>query len=317
MIEKEMYICRNINDEDRMVSSSGGIFVLLMKAVLEKQGVIFGACFDKNWEVKHDFAENFADAKKFLRSKYVQSSMGNMYEKAKEFLENKRIVLFSGTPCQIAGLKSFLGKTYETLITIDFICHGVPSPLVWKNYLNEISNGRIIKDINFRDKSEGWNLFSLKIIFQDGTYYQKNQKEDIFIRGFLGDLYLRPCCYECKFKGIDRVSDITIADCWGIEHIDKEFFDDRGTSLVLIHSQMGRKIWRSISGKVKYKKTTMENVFTYNPNVFSSVKQPIVRDKFFQSVENPQKRIKKYIEPSIFKKILRKIKKIIKKVCRR
>ncbi len=317
MLEKEMYICWNTNNEEREKSSSGGIFVVLMKKVLEEQGVIFGACFDKNWKVKHDFAENFEDAKKFLRSKYVQSSMGNMYTKAKTFLENGRIVLFSGTPCQIAGLKRFLGKEYETLITVDFICHGVPSPLIWKNYLDEISEGKTIKDINFRDKSEGWKLFSLKVSFEDGTYYQKNQKEDTYIRGFLRDIYLRPCCYNCRFKGIDRISDITIADCWGIENIDPEFFDDRGTSFVMIHSRSGKKIWNSISSEMKYKRTNSQQIFDYNPNTLSSVKKPNARNKFFKNVKNPKKRIQKYIRISVFKRIIRKIKKISKKVCRR
>lgn len=196
----KFYACNNIEEKIRLSSSSGGAFYSLAKAVLSQNGIVFGARFDENWNVIHDCCESVSEIEQFMGSKYVQSKISDMYEKSKKYLLAGRYVLFSGTPCQIYGLKSYLGKDYENLITMDFVCHGVPSPMVWRRYIEERSNSREIKKINFRDKTDGWRRFSLCIQYSDGNEYRKNQHEDIFMKGFLQNIFLRPSCYECRFK---------------------------------------------------------------------------------------------------------------------
>ncbi|MCD7894895.1 MAG: Coenzyme F420 hydrogenase/dehydrogenase, beta subunit C-terminal domain [Erysipelotrichaceae bacterium] len=245
------YAALNLNDDIRNKSSSGGIFYEIAKYVVLNDGVVYGARYDDHWLVVHDHTENIKDISSFLGSKYVQSNMNNQYEKIKIDLMSGRLVLFSGTPCQIRGLQCFLGKEYENLITVDFICHGVPSPKVWEKYINELSNGHNITKINFRDKSKGWQHFSLRIDFSDGNYYSKTQQEDLYMRGFLQDIYLRPSCYQCRFKGIERKSDLTLADYWGINNIYPELYDDKGTSLIFIHSKKGKNIFLKISNSLK------------------------------------------------------------------
>lgn len=325
------YVCFNLNKDEREKSSSGGIFILLAKKVIEGNGVVFGARFDENWRVVHGYAENIEDVIPFLTSKYVQSSMGNMFRKAKEFLKNNRIVLFSGTPCQISGLKSYLGKEYSNLLTVDFICHGVPSPKVWEEYLKDKANGKTIRAINFRDKTEGWKKFSLKIEFEDGSIYRGTQFQDPYLKGFLKDIYLRPSCYQCLNKGIKRISDITLADFWGIEHVKPELFDDRGISAVLVHSVRGEITLRGVEGVIaktenkivsetenrKIEETineakneimivevATENIVQYNVNAVSSVKKPKERDCFFQKSDiRITKRINKYTKLKKTRKI--------------
>lgn len=255
----------------RKYSSSGGVFFLIAKCVIEEGGVVFGAKYNDNWEVEHDFAENINDVKSFLGSKYVQSSLGNAYFKVKSFLKEDRIVLFSGTPCQIYGLKAFLGGNYSNLITVDLVCHGVPSRLVWRKYLEYRSAGREIVNVNFRDKTEGWLEFSLKIHYKNGSSYRENLHKDVYMRGFLQDIYLRPACYECKFKGLERDSDITLADLWGCSEIYPKMFDDGGTSLVMVHSVKGDQVWNSIKMKMDFCEIIDEGYQKYNPNILTSV----------------------------------------------
>ncbi len=304
------YACFNLNKSEREKSSSGGVFIFLAKKVIEKNGVVFGARFDEHWKVIHDYAENMENVTAFLTSKYAQSSMRNMFCKAKGFLENNRLVLFSGTPCQIKGLKFYLGKEYHNLLTVDFICHGVPSPKVWEEYLKEKSNGKTIRAVNFRDKTEGWEKFSLKIEFEDGSVYRENKFQDLYMKGFLKDIYLRPSCYQCLDKGINRLSDITLADFWGIEHIKPEIFADRGISAVLIHSIYGEKIWEDkipsgeVASGMMIEEVEPESVIQYNLNMISSVKKPKERDYFFQKSDiKITKRIKKYTKTKKIRKI--------------
>lgn len=307
------YAAINNDIEIRNHSSSGGIFFLIAKYVIEQGGVVFGAKYNDNWEVEHGFADNVNDVKSFLGSKYVQSSLGDAYSKVKSFLKDDRIVLFSGTPCQIYGLKAFLGKKYSNLVTVDLICHGVPSRLVWRKYLEYRSAGRKIVNVNFRDKTEGWLEFSLKIDFKNGSFYRENQHEDAYMRGFLQDIYLRPACYECKFKGLERDTDITLADLWGCSEIYPEMFDNRGASLVLVQSVKGAQLWNSIKTKMNFCEIRDERYQKFNPNIMTPVALNKKRGKFYKntSIENMQKLTK---PAGIVRKLLRKSKRIAKKV---
>ncbi len=265
------YACYNVDEEVRRKSSSGGIFFALAKWTISQGGIVCGAKFDENWNVIHDYSDTMEGVISFLQSKYVQSSMQNLFSKVKLFLESGRLVLFSGTPCQIAGLKSFLGKNFKKLITVDFVCHGVPSQNTWKEYLSLRSNGRKISNIYFRDKTEGWQKFSLKIVFSDGSIYRQPQQKDLYMKGFLQDIYLRPSCYSCRFKGLQRDVDITLADLWGVWKMHSELFDDKGISLVLVHSEYGMKLWNIIMSNIVCQELTSTDYLKFNPNIMTSV----------------------------------------------
>lgn len=232
-----VYAAKNKNDGIRMQSSSGGVFTLLAEEIINAGGVVFGAKYDKNWNVVHSWTDTIEGIVDFRGSKYVQSIIGNTYSEVKTFLQENRKVLFSGTPCQIAGLKKFLRKEYENLLTVDIICHGVPSPMIWAEYLKFVTpDRRNIIQITMREKSCSWRRS--KMIIKNGEEYLYNgdSYENIYMKGFLSGLYLRPSCHSCKFKNGRSNSDITIGDCWGIEQISSEFDDDKGISLIMLHS---------------------------------------------------------------------------------
>lgn len=234
----------NKNDDVRMSSSSGGIFTLLAEQVIDEGGVVWGARFDDLWQVIFDYAETKEGLKEFRGSKYLQAKVGDSYARCKQFLDEGRKVLFSGTQCQIAGLLHYLRKPYENLLTVDFICHGVPSPFVWQRYLAEVVSigNRAVRDIQFRNKMRGWKEFSFAVEFNEDSqtlFMSTPYSKDIYMKAFLSNLILRPSCYSCPAKGGKSHSDITIADFWGIQKVHPDMDDDRGTSLVLVNTDKG------------------------------------------------------------------------------
>ncbi|MDU6198528.1 MAG: Coenzyme F420 hydrogenase/dehydrogenase, beta subunit C-terminal domain [Intestinibacter bartlettii] len=278
--------CYNKDEKIRMESSSGGIFTLISELVIQSGGVVFGAEFDENYNVRHSYVDNIQDLHKFRGSKYVQSTIGNSYYDAKQFLEQGRQVLFSGTPCQIAGLKRYLQKDYDNLICQDIVCHGVPSIYVWEHYKNFIANGRRISSVKFRDKSTGWKTYSLQIDFDDGSSYKDIGNENSYIKGFVKDFYLRPSCYECKYKTLHRESDITLADFWGIEANVPELDDNKGTSLIFINSDKGRLCFEKIGKSIVFKIINIENAVTFNPSSHKPAIMTKKRDTFYKEYRN-------------------------------
>lgn len=273
----------NSDESVRLASSSGGIFTLLAERTIDNGGVVFGAAFDENWNVKHICIDRKSELPKLRGSKYVQSIIGNCYKEAKTYLDTGKEVLFSGTPCQITGLKKFIRKDYKNLKTVDVVCHGTPSPKVWRKYLEEVSlehNIEKITDIQFRDKTEGWKNFSLSIKYKDKEGAEKTFREtlneNIFMRCFLSNLCLRPSCYACPARNGKSGSDITLADLWGAENICPESDDDKGVSLVLLRNKEF-----SLTGfekkEIEYSKAVM-----YNPSIESDVALPDKRDRFFR-----------------------------------
>ena len=273
----------NKNDDVRKNSSSGGIFYLLAEYVISRGGVVFGARFDESFQVCHGYAQDMEGVKVFMQSKYVQSSAGSVYKDAKAFLEEGRMVLFSGTPCQVSALKSFLSKDYENLITTDFICHGVPSRRIWREYIEELRDGKKIRSVNFRDKTEGWRVFSLKVEFEDGSVYRKNLDEDTFVKGFLQNLYLRPSCYECRYRGFDRPADVTLADFWGVQDVLPEFFDDKGTSIVIIRNELVESILEEYRDSLIIKEISEETLRKTNTAIEKSCTAHPKREEFFNT----------------------------------
>ena len=214
------------NDNSRIDSSSGGVFFELASYIIARDGIVFGAKFIKDWSVAHDEADTLEKASCFRGSKYAQSDTGKTFQRVSEYLKSGILVLYSGSPCQVAGLKLFLRKEYPNLITVDFICHGVPSPLIWNQYLKSFGEPlNNIRHVSFRDKKAGWKKFSLTIEFLDKTHSRTLDK-DLYLRGFLKDLYLRPSCYSCSTKSGKSGSDITLGDYWGIGNVMPEIDDD-------------------------------------------------------------------------------------------
>ena len=273
----KVYAAINKDEEVRKQSSSGGIFTALAEQVIKQGGVVFGARFDERWQVKHDYTETMEGLAAFRGSKYVQSQIGNSYQEAERFLKAGRKVLFSGTPCQIAGLRNYLRKEYDNLLTVDFICHGVPSPMVWRRYLkeevarqcdrkNSVSAHPIheedvlVEGISFRDKTMGWKKYSFaltlsttngsgdKIQFCSCSPMTKNE----YLRGFMSNVYLRPSCYSCAFKCLKSKSDITLGDFWNIRLYNKHLDDNQGLSLMLLNNSRGLCLANAIRSEVAF-----------------------------------------------------------------
>ena len=292
----KVYAAKNKNEEIRRQSSSGGIFTLLAEKVIAEGGVIFGARFNEDWNVIHSWTDTIEGIAVFRGSKYVQSTIGDTYREARDFLKQGRKVLFSGTPCQIAGLKKYLRKDYDNLLTIDVVCHGVPSPLVWRTYLKEtreqlraergigknsvplsIDELPVITGISFRDKTNGWKKYGFRLRYAASEAAKntvsasaiKEEKEvlqsfrdNIFMQGFLANLYLRPSCYACAARSGKSGSDISIADFWGVQNYYPEFDDDKGVSLILINSDKGRHFYDLLNEVYDCSIMT----FKYNPD---------------------------------------------------
>lgn len=227
----------------RQKCSSGGIFAALANYVLGKDGVVFGATFDEKWNVIMTYTET--DITPMLGSKYVQADVKNTYKECKEFLEKGKLVLYSGTPCQIYGLKGFLKKDYDNLITVDIFCHGTPSPKAWQHYLKSFN--KEIETINFRDKKNGWHDYHLTIKFKDGTAISENSHENKFMQLFLQNKILRKSCYECEHRS-HSIADISIGDAWGQ---NTKLDDNRGLSAIIVHGDKGNDILSRLNLKTE------------------------------------------------------------------
>ena len=333
-------------------SSSGGVFYALAYKIIKEGGVVFGARFNDRWEVEHAYTDSIAGIREFQTSKYVQSRIGDTYFQTETFLKNGRNVLFSGTPCQIAGLKLFLRKDYgNLLLTVDVVCHGVPSPLIWRKYLEYITSPKgllksseslsdshqsndipVITGISFRDKRLGWVKYGIAIHYaapeggkntesQSTICKDKEKKEffepfseNLYMQGFLKDLYLRPSCYECPTKYGKSHSDITLADFWGIKIHYPELYSDKGVSLVMANSEQGEDFIMSLNietAEVKY-----EDAVNGNPSIIKSAIKPQLYDYFWESYSKNKGLIitLNKMRPSILRRLINKGMRIMKEV---
>lgn len=280
----------NKDDKIRLKSSSGGIFTLLAESVINQGGVVFGARYDDEWQVTLDYTEIIEGLAAFRGSKYVQARTGETYKQCEKFLKEGRKVLFSGTPCQVAGLNHFLNKEYVNLLTVDVVCHGTPSPKVWDLYLKEVVNSvSNITKISMRDKSRGWNQFSFVMNYNKDdetiTLSVPFNKND-YMRAFLKDMILRPSCYSCASKELKSGSDITIADYWGIQSVAPEMNDDKGTGLVLINTKKGRECFEKFD--LRKRETTFEEGYRGNPAILKSAKPWYNREDFFSKLDDAE-----------------------------
>lgn len=299
------------NRDIRLTSSSGGVFTHLAEEVLKKNGVVFGVAMQKSQAVICA-VENIEEIPKLRGSKYVQSRVGNAYRQVEKYLKEGRLVLFSGTPCQIAGLYRVLKKEYMRLITVDFVCHGISSPQVLEKYLKERGNGKRISEIVFRDKTEGWNKFSMKIKWEDHTVSRASMEEDLYLQSFLKNLNLRSSCFSCKFRKIHRRSDITLGDLWGADEVVNGWTEDLGYSLILIQSKKGKELLESIKEKIVAVPVELSQVMLHNASLTTSPWDEYSRDLFFKNLKkyDLQRCISKAETNGIKKKAGRKIWKI-------
>ena len=303
----------------RQESSSGGLFTLIASHVINLGGVVFGACFDNNQKVIHTYSETLTGLQKFRGSKYVQSDIGNSFSTVKKFLTEGRIVLFSGTPCQVGGLHKFLGKEYPNLISLDFVCHGIPAPAIWQKYLAELSQKfkSPVKAVSFRDKRFGWKSYCVRLDFENGKTYLAPPALDPYMRSFLSDLTLRSSCFHCKFKGSKRISDFTLADFWGIEHVYPTFDDNQGTSLILIHNEKASLFLSKLTHNVKISEVDSDIALKLNPSALKSATTPVAYSRFADDIQNSSffQTVEKHCKIPLILKFKLKLHFIIKCFC--
>lgn len=264
-------------------SSSGAIFPVLAAEIIYRGGIVLGAAFDKNFNAIHTTAETLPELTSLCSSKYVQSRIPtDCYLQVKKALADGRWVYFSGMPCQVAALKNYLGREYETLITQDTACHSVPSPMVWTDYAAalEKQHGGKLTSFSFRNKANGWEDYHIHAAFDNGKEFQQLAAENSYQQGFLKGLYSRNSCFSCRFKGIERCSDITLADYWGVKGIQPEAYNSQGTSLILLHSDKGRALLESCKDKLQIT-VAADGAFTFNSAVLTPIQKPARYDEFW------------------------------------
>lgn len=279
--DPDCYIAFSKNKNMRKNSSSGGMFTELAKKQIEQGALVYGAGFDENFKVVHKVVSSEKHLEELRGSKYVQSRMDDKYREIKEKLDKGDFVYFSGTPCQIAGLYSYLGNRPEKLITQDFICHGVPSPLVWEKYIATFEN---VEKVEFRNKKYGWHYFALHIKSDRKNYY-KRLDEDFYLRLFLDNTILRPICYDCPVKKQGSSADITLADCWSLNHMtDKVTDTDKGLSLVIANTSKGKSCFETVkdSGDIVVIPVDAKRALNSQSALRKSASYNPRRDEFFE-----------------------------------
>lgn len=277
------------NPETRLMSTSGGLFTELATTFLQEGGYVAGAIYSETFQVEHFMTDDPADIARLRQSKYVQSDKKDIFCQVRTRLKEGANVLFVGAPCEVGGLHNFLGKSYETLTTIDYICLGSNSPKIYNRFLDmlrERYQSKIVR-VWFKNKEKGWNSFCTRVDFANGTHYLRNRRHDYFMRGYIGPrkYYTRPACTRCRYKGIPRQADITLADFWGIARINPALDEDLGTSAVLLNSEKGRTLYAAARSKIHSYDMTLEDIRKGNGALHASVRLAGDRDAFFRDLD--------------------------------
>ena len=318
-VEPKAYAAFSKDDDLRMESSSGGVFSELADEVLKLGGAVYGASYSDIFEIRHICVEKRDDLWKLRGAKYAESELGYIFVDIENRLKEGKPVLFAGTPCQTTGLKCFLKRDYENLFLVDFICHGIPSPMVWREYVKyrakHDADGELPVEINLREKSSGWSRYQYSNYFRypEGKEYREISTKSVYMKLFTEDYITRESCGNCKFKGYSRCSDITLGDFWGIWNIYSEMDDNKGTSAVLIQSEKGHKFWNQIKERIKFKEVQLEQVSRQNPSLLVSSQPKAERTVVLEKIrvegfgiELPRKQK----DLSLWKKVKRIIKRI-------
>jgi len=274
------------NDEIREFSSSGGIFLALAREFIDNGGYVVGVAYDSNMEPKYMIADTMEECKKFSGSKYVRSNIDGLLPQIKELLDNNKKVLFTGIPCHVAGLKSYIGDNNKNLYNAEILCHSNPSPKVFKKYIQYLEDKfqSIVVDFKFKNKSRGWNSPSVEIIFENNKRIVENGRYNNYNRAFQIGLIARPCCYNCEFVKENRAGDMTIGDFWGIEKTEPEWNDNRGTSLIIVNNDKGKLLLDKIVHKLVIIPKTMDEAFDKNHKWAITMKRE--RGEFFSKLDD-------------------------------
>lgn len=318
--KSKVYACWSKDLENRFKSTSGGLFTEIARNIIDNNGYVIGAAYNKENMVEHTVAHNLTQLDNLRQSKYLQSDTKDIYIEARRLLNNNSLLAFVGSPCQIAALKSFLKKDYDNLLTIEFICRGMNSPKAYKSWLSEIeqNENKKVARIWFKYKENGWKSSPrrTRIDFSDKTYKVFEGNDNKYMCGYLGpNLYIRPSCGDCKFNGIKRQADITLADFWGIE---ESLDDDKGTSLVLVNSKKGDYYFNSIKKNIIVSERNIDEIRKGNVCFDTSVIINKKSEKFLNELNdnNFTELVDKYSKIPLIKRIIKKIKVIIKAVIR-
>ena len=319
-IPSTLYAVKSSDHAIREQSSSGGFFSLLADYVLTKGGVVYGAAFDSAFNVCHIRVDNIEQLPKLRGSKYVQSRIGQTFCECKDDLKADRLVLFTGTPCQISALGNFLRKDYDNLIMVEVVCHGVPSPMIYQQYLKETVikdfQDRTITKVNFRTKIGSWKKYFFTVEYTDCgeiSEYKECVTDSLYMKGFLSDLYVRPSCFECPAKNFTSGADFTIADFWGQEYTFPEFDEDKGVSAVFVNTAKAREVFNKITAVVIER--PFADFIRYNPSLVKSPVQTCSYGKFWKlyaETKNLRFSIAKARENSFFMRVINKLRRIFK-----
>lgn len=280
------YAAWNNNVDERMKSTSGGVFPLLANIILENGGYVVGVQYEDDYTVSHTVISQNEELKKICKTKYVQSSNNGVYTQIKELLEDNKTVLYSGTPCQVAGLKSFLQKEYEKLYTIELFCHGVINQIVFNRYLKSIEkhSKSKITSVEFRNKRNGWSKSATVVSLENGTEYCKSN-EDEYLMGYLRyNLYIRPSCTDCKYKSFPRVADLSLGDLWGIEKLFDNH-DNKGASAVIVNSEKGALLFKQIEKGLFIKEISIYFLKENNPSLVQSYRIGKYSEYFYRKFQ--------------------------------
>lgn len=279
------YAVQNKNEEIRRQSASGGAFTALAELVIEKGGYVFGGAFNDSFGVQHIGVDNIEDLSKLRCSKYVQSNLEGCFLKVKELLKNDKLVLFSGTPCQVNGLKSFLKREYSNLITLDLVCRGTPSPGLWESYVEwyKSRNQTKLLKVSFRDKPFGYAGSTMSIKDTTGNIKYTTRDVQFFKKVYFADINNRPSCFKCHFKSVKRNSDLTLYDCWHMNKINPSMDDDKGATWVIVQSDRGKQLFDNIASKVRYQQAEVSVAIGLDGDMALECPTPSpLREQFFK-----------------------------------
>ena len=315
----DVYAAYCLDEDIRLKSSSGGMITILAEHVLDQSGAVYGvAMSDDCYAAEFIRATDRNGLEKIRGSKYLQAKVGNTFRRVKEDLESGQMVLFTGTGCQVNGLKAYLGKDYEKLYCVDIICHGAPSPELWRKYVKfrEEEYGSKVTYVSFRCKDDkDWNGFNMKEIDASDKVVHISRHVDPYFSLFVSNLSLRPSCYECLAKKLKQ-SDLTVADFWGIDNIAPEMNDNKGISLVIVRSEKGKELFAGISERLTIKSVSYEDGVRDNKAEYQPYPKPPRRDSFFNDMSKMsfEELSKKYLRESPKTKVKRIVKSVIKKL---
>lgn len=284
-----VFASHNIDNNIVKISSSGGVFSVLAKHVISKKGMVYGAEYDEMMNVVFSTADTEEKTNKIRGSKYVQARINDCFKDVRLKLQQDVDVLFTGTPCQVAGLKSFLRKPYENLFTMEVVCHGVPSEKVWQKHLQVIKakhlDNRNVKNVVFRYKEEDWRSYKICYSTQDGASYLTVRGDDAYFRGFVRCLYTRPSCEMCLYKNGASGADLTVGDLWGVERILKDGGNSLGESLVIANTEKGMKLLRQNAELLSMKAIDLADAKPYNEGLLEHALPHRNRNSFFQMID--------------------------------